>query len=407
MKTKVILAAAFFAVAMSAPAVRAIAWPDSDQQTKLEREQDMYDDATGEYDDHEWQNAAKAFAKVAGMRGPHADAALFWLAKSQNNMGMRSESLQTILRLRQEYPKSKWNDDAKALEMEVRQSAGQKIEPEHVTDEELKLIALNGLMQTDPERAIPILENLLKSNNSPKLKDKALFILSQSQSSAATDILARVARNGGDPDLQRRAVRYLGIMGAERNRKLLADIYASTNDIDLKKQVLKAYMVAGDSGRLLALAKGETNPDLREEAVSQLGVLGAREQLAELYTTETNFDVKKKIIRAMFIGGNAEKLYDIARNEPNEDLKLEAIKNLGLLGGERTGAMLLNLYNADTRPELRRTVINSLFIQGNAKALISLARKEQNSEVKKDIITKLGLMNSKEAADYLMEYLKD
>ncbi|HJT18158.1 MAG TPA: HEAT repeat domain-containing protein [Thermoanaerobaculia bacterium] len=407
MKTKMIFATALLAVAMCVPAVRASAWVDSDQQTKLEREQDMYDDATGEYDDHEWQNAAKIFAKVAAIRGPHADAALFWLAKSQNNMGMRSEALQTILRLRQDYPKSKWNDDAKALEMEVRQSAGQKIEPEHVTDEELKLIALNGLMQTDPERAIPILENLLKSNNSPKLKDKALFILSQSQSSAATDILARVARNGADPDLQRRAVRYLGIMGAERNRKLLADIYASTNDIDLKKQVLKAYMVAGDSARLLALAKGETNPDLREEAVSQLGVLGAREQLAELYTTETNFDVKKKIIRAMFIGGNAEKLYDIARNEPNEDLKLEAIKNLGLLGGEQTGQMLLTLYNSDTRPELRRTVINSLFIQGNAKALIGLARKERDPEVKKDIITKLGLMNSKEAADYLMEYLKD
>jgi HEAT repeat protein len=117
--------------------------------------------------------------------------------------------------------------------------------------------------------------------------------------------------------------------------------------------------------------------------------------------------VKKKIIQAMFIGGNAEKLYDIARNEPTETLKLTAIKNLGLLGGERAGEMLVTLYNSDTRPELRRTVINSLFIQGNAKALVALARREKDPELKKEIIQKLSLTGSKDAADYLMEYLKD
>ncbi|HLJ73193.1 MAG TPA: HEAT repeat domain-containing protein [Thermoanaerobaculia bacterium] len=409
MKAKMICAAALLTVALAAPAIRANASVDSDQdkQTRIEAEQDQYEGATDAYDDHNWRRAAAGFAIVANMKGAHADAALYWLAKTQNNMGQRAEALQTILRLHQDYPKSKWNDDAKALELEVRQSAGQKIEPEHVTDEELKLIALNGLMQSDPDRAIPILDKLLTSNNSSKLKDKALFILAQSQSADATNILSRVAQNGGDPDLQRRAVRYLGINGGDRNRKLLADIYASTADVDLKKSVLKSYMISGDSTRLLALAKAEQNPELRAEAVSQLGIMGARDALAELYTTETNIDVKRKIIRAMFIGGNDEKLYDIARTEPNGDLKLEAIKNLGLLGGERTGQMLLNLYNSDNRPEVRRTVINSLFIQGNAKALVDLARKERDPDVKKDIITKLGLMHSKEASDYLMEYLKD
>ena len=109
----------------------------------------------------------------------------------------------------------------------------------------------------------------------------------------------------------------------------------------------------------------------------------------------------------MFIGGNAEKLYDIARNEPNEDLKLSAIKNLGLLGGERTGQFLVSMYNTDSRQEVRRTVINALFIQGNAKALVDLARHEKDPQLKKSIIEKLSLTGSKEAADYLLEYLKD
>ena len=73
----------------------------------------------------------------------------------------------------------------------------------------------------------------------------------------------------------------------------------------------------------------------------------------------------------------------------------------------RTGELLVNIYQADQNADVRHAVINALFLQGNAKALVELARKERDPEVKKDIITKLGLMHSKEAADYLMEYLKD
>jgi len=226
MKTKMICAAVFLAVAMTTPAVRAnvSADPDPDSQTRIEREQDAYEEATDAYDDQDWRRAAAAFTRVASMKGAHADAALYWLAKSQSNMGLRAEALSTILKLHQDYPKSKWNDDAKAFELEVRQASHQPVAPEQINDEELKLIALNGLMQSDPERAIPILDKLLASKNSSKLKDKALFILAQSQSSQATEILTRVARNGTDADLQRRAVRYLGINGGDQ-LKSLVDFY--------------------------------------------------------------------------------------------------------------------------------------------------------------------------------------
>ncbi len=394
------------AICLAAPALRAM--DDQEHQAKqVEREQDAYEEANDAFDDHDWKAAAKLFQRVAKMHLSHADAALYWLAKSQSNMGLRSEALSTILELQKEFPKSKWSDDAKALELEVRQSAGQKIEVEHVDDEELRLMALNGLMQTDSDRAVPILDRILQSSKSAKLRDRALFILSQSSSPQAYDVLSRVAKNGADPALQRRAVRYIGMMGGERNRKLLADLYASSSDVEAKKSVLKAYMMAGDREHLLALAKHESNPDLRSEAVTQLGLIGGRAELAELYTSESSVEVRKKIIQAMFLGGNSEKLFDIARNEPNLELKLTAIRNLGLMGGGRTGEFLVTLYQSDSREEIRKSVINSLFLQNNAKALVDLARKESNPELKKSIISKLSLMHSKEAADYLMEYLKE
>ena len=391
-------------------AVNAAPAPEMDaaekQSAKMEKEQDLYDEGSDALDEHDWRRAAREFSKVAQMKMGHADAALYWLAYSENKMGQRAEALNTLLELQKNYPQSKWQSDGKQLEVEIRQSAGQQIEPEHVDDEDLKLMAINGLMQTDPERAVPILEHLLQSSNSTQIKDRALFVLSQSNSPRAYDVLARIAK-GGRPDLQSRAVRYLGIAGGERSRQLLADIYNSSNDVSVKKSVLKAYMISGDRARVLALAKGESNPELRAEAVMQLGVMGARNELSDLYSSESAVEVRKKIIQAMFIGGSADKLADIARSEPVLELKLTAIRNLGLLGGSRSGDQLLSLYRSDTRPEVRHAIINSFFIQNNGKVLVDLARSEKDREIKKEIVQKLSLMHSKEATDYLLEYLRE
>ena len=51
-------------------------------------------------------------------------------------------------------------------------------------------------------------------------------------------------------------------------------------------------------------------------------------------------------------------------------------------------------------------MINALFIQNNATALVTLARAEKSVEMKKEIVAKLSVMKSKEATDYLMELLK-
>ena len=421
MKSKLLFTLAAALVAL-APAVRAnwiqdltvtVSERDDDRrdrdrdraEEKANKEEELYDDATESLDDHEWRHAASLFRKVADMHMAHADAALYWLAYANGKMGARSEALSTLLQLQKSYPKSKWLEDGKTLEVEIRQSAGQQIEPDHVDDEDVKLMAISGLMNSDPERAIPILENILAGHQPVKLKERALFVLSQSSSQRALDIVVRTAKSG-PPDLRERAVRFLGIMGGDRNRAVLTDIYNSTNDISVKKSVLRSYMIAGDRTRLLALAKGESNAELRADAVLQLGVIGARNELTELYNTEPSIEVRKKILQAMFIGGNSAKLAEIARNEKVLELKVTAIRNLGLLGGGRSGDLLLTLYNTDTRPEVRKGVIEALFIQSNSRTLISLARAEKDPETKREIIQKLSLMRSKEATDYLLEFLK-
>ncbi|HEY3055654.1 MAG TPA: HEAT repeat domain-containing protein [Thermoanaerobaculia bacterium] len=377
------------------------------KEKSVEREGDLYDEGTDALDEKDFARAVRVFRRVARLQGEHADASLYWLSRAQNELGQRAEALATLVELRKAFPKSHWAEDGKALEVEIRQSSGQHVEPDQISDEDVKLMALNGLMGSDPEKALPILEKIISGNSSPRVRERAIFVLSQSHSPRAMDILGRVARDSSRPDLQEKAVRYLGIMGGHESRKVLADVYASTNDLKVKKNILKSYMIAGDRAHLLALAKGEPIVELRGDAVRQLGIIGARNELADLYNTESDVDIRKHIIQAMFIGGSVDKLADIARNEKVPELRATAIRNLGLLGNARTGDLLLSLYESDSSSEVRHAVINSLFLQQNAKALISLARKEKNPELKREIISKLALIRSDEVSNYLMEVLKD
>ena len=55
---------------------------------------------------------------------------------------------------------------------------------------------------------------------------------------------------------------------------------------------------------------------------------------------------------------------------------------------------------------MKEEVLNAFFLQGNAVALVAIARGEKDPELKKAAVSKLSLMHSKEATDYLMELLQ-
>jgi HEAT repeat protein len=117
-------------------------------------------------------------------------------------------------------------------------------------------------------------------------------------------------------------------------------------------------------------------------------------------------DVKKQIIRAMFVGGNSARLIELAKGEQNPELRLLAVRNLGVMDSKRTSDALVEIYNSDkNNADIRKAVINALFIQGNAEGLVALARKESDPAMKKEMVQKLSLMHSKAATDYLLEIL--
>ena len=289
------------------------------QRLRGEIDDRYYDSGTRALDASRWEDAAKQFSEAAQRKGSHADGSLYWKAYAENRMGQRDAALATLAALKKEYAASRWLNDAQALEVEIRQQSGKPVSPESESNEDLKMLALNGLLHSDPEQALPLIEKLLKSNNTPKLKDRALFVISQSGSPKAQQILLDVAKGGSNPDLQSKAIRYLAISGGK----------------------------------------------------------DAKQQLLSLYNPVSDPNVKRQIVRS-----------------------------LGLMPASQSGDSLVSIYNAEGDATIKRDVVSALFTQSNAKALVDIARKENNMVLKQEVVQRLSIMHSKEGTAYLVELLQ-
>ena len=364
-----------------------------------------YENGMRELDARQWDQAAASFNASLRRKAGNADAALYWKAYADFRRARFDDALEALSDLRADYPSSRWIKDADALELELKGKTGAPVSPMAESDDELRLIALNSLMQSDPNQAVPILRKLLAGNNSEKVKERAMFVLTQSSSPEARKILSDMARNSSSPDLQMKAIRYMGMTGSAESRKELGSIYQSSSDVRLKRAILQSFMQSGSRDFLLNAAKTEQNPELRRDAIRQLALSGGQDELWQLYQSSSAED-KKSILQSMFLGGNSARLIEVARNEKDPALRVSAIKSLGLMGGNGRGDVLVSIYQSDQNREVRDAVLNSLFLQQNGKALVELARSEKDPQMKRKIIEKMSLVHSKEVTDYMMELLK-
>lgn len=357
-------------------------------------------------ENNQWDQAIAAFSDAVAKNSSSSDAALYWKAYAQSHSGRKQEALATVAELRRRFASSRWLEDARILEVEINAQAGVPVNPSSEQNDDIKLMALNSLMTSEPRQALPILERILKSSNSPRLKERALFVLTQNPTPEARKILVDTARGNTNPDLQRAAIRYIGMLGSEDARSELASLYQSTSDHAVKKEVLQGLMISGSRAQLLKLAQSEKDPDLQHQAIRQLAIAGGQEELWQLYKTNIPSEQKQEILKAMFVGGNSDRLVEVVRSERDPALRAAAIKSLGLMGSHGQSDVLVSVYRSDQSHEIRDAVLNALFIQQNGSALVSLARAESDPEWKKRIISKLALVHTKEATDYMMEILK-
>jgi hypothetical protein len=262
---------------------------------------DAYTVGTHAMDEHRWPDAVSAFDKVINEKGKRVDSALYWKAYSLKKLGKTQLAVATCDQLHAQFADSRWNKDCVVLSVDstvdsyamadqMKLSVNEvhptvKIAPFNVymdggdsgvargSDEDLKMLALNSLLNRDPTTALPLLRGILSGNQPPNVKKHALFVLAQSKSPEAESILHDAALGKLDPQLQGEAIRAMAVFQGKRANDTLAEVYSTTTDTKIKKSIISAMFITQDAARMVEMAKSEKDLELKRTIVSQLALM--------------------------------------------------------------------------------------------------------------------------------------
>jgi hypothetical protein len=349
----------------------------------------------------DWSAALQRFVeleKLLRKNEPRSvDAALYWEAYSLEQAKRTAEAKGVIERLRREFPESRWSREADALlaqmQPAMRLDSG-------LADDDLADVALQGLLNAPPERALPILKKVLASERPIKTKRRALFVLSQLGTDESMNVVLDIAKNAREPELRHEAIRMLGISGRKTAIERLADLYASSKNADEKASVIQAWLIAGRKDLVLKTARDEADPALRRKAIETLGAMEASDELRQLFDATQDADNRRAIIHSLGVAGNVSALTSIAGNitlPQNE--RVEAMRALGIAGDHGGRAALVDLYAKEDATALRNAILQGLLITGDSDAVIKLYRKARNTDEKKALLRVLTTMGGDKAID--------
>jgi hypothetical protein len=191
---------------------------------------------------------------------------------------------------------------------------------------ELKLVALQALLNVDSEKAFPILVKILQDEGNPKLRRNAIFVLSRSNHPEVGPLMAKLATEDPDQEVQQQAIFWLGMRKDTESLDLLFKIFNDTDDPKIKQIALFSLSQNKSDAakdKLISIARSEKDPKTWEQAIFILGQKRDEETvdlLISLYEQESDMDIKEKLIFG---------LIGIARKEKNPDLQKAIIFFLG------------------------------------------------------------------------------
>lgn len=304
-------------LALEAPAAPAAPPAQPGSTTPAERDP-VYADGMKAMDEGRWADAVTAFGKVVATHGDRAEAALYWKAYSLEKLGRKDDARAACDQLRTSKPSSNWNRECVMLRLQngpelgklkiltgnpgvvtvdgdeidrtitrawerandamadsqyiFTYNDGHQTGP-HDPNDDLKLIALNSLMQQEPAKAVPALRTFIFSNKPIELRRHALFMLTRSKAPEAQALLTEVANNKSDPSLQRVAVQTLAVGRGKQASPELLSIYRNSTDKGVKRAVISGLFTAHDAQDLVELARNEKDIDTKREIVSQLALM--------------------------------------------------------------------------------------------------------------------------------------
>jgi TolA-binding protein len=288
-------------------------------------------------------------------------------------------------------------------------------------DDDIRIAALNAVLQMDPDRAVPLLKTVLarRDDGSACLRRKAVFLLSQKRTSETSGLLLNAVRSDPDQEVREQAVFWLSqVPGDETVAALDSILRDSRTPPDIQDKAIFALSQHNSSRSASILRtyaeRRDAPAEMREKAIFWLGQRRSPENaqfLKDLYAKMDNDDLKEKIIFSLSQMGGADNyrwLMDIALN-PKEDIEIrkKALFRAGQ-GHNVDVADLVRLYDSMNDREMKEQLI-FVYSQRREDAaldkLFQIGKNDPDRELRKKAIFWVGQSRSPRAAQYLQDLI--
>lgn len=287
-------------------------------------------------------------------------------------------------------------------------------------DDDIKIAAVNALIQMDAEKARPILQRILarRDAGSACLRQKAVFLIAQEGGEGTEDILLETTRNDPDPEVREQAVFWLSQVGTDKAVTALDSILRRSTDRQLQEKALFA-LSQHESPRARAALRGyaersDVPDELRAKAIFWIGQSDDPESgafLRSLFGRIKSTELRKKLLFSVSQQDTKESrswLLTVARDatQPME------IRKQALFSAGQTGvpvAELGALYDGLSDRELKQQLLFVLSQKDDPAAvdrLLAVARKDPDPELRKKALFWLGQSDDPRAAKALQDIIE-
>jgi hypothetical protein len=197
-------------------------------------------------------------------------------------------------------------------------------------DTDLRIEALNGLLEGHSDRVIPLLREIAFDANNPDEARRAVLVLARSHRPEARTTVVEVARRGPEP-VRLAAIREMGRFEGATVTAELMQVYTMSTTPSIKRQIVSSLGDRSDNVSLLTIAKTESDPAVRNRAIVTLGRLpDARPQLRTLYVLAAP-ESRMAVLSALLTSKDEDELIRIAKSEKEPLLRQRARTQLRLL----------------------------------------------------------------------------
>jgi HEAT repeat protein len=393
----------------------------------------------------QYQRAAGAFERLADRypRSAYAGDALYWAAFARYRMGGTSNLKAARRQLSQQadrYPRSSTRKDGEVLAARIdgelarlgnadaAESVYVRVAPPAAPaapaaqgvcggeDNDVRLAALNALLQMDSERALPILKQVLQRRDacSVELRRKAVFLVSQKSGEEVTDILLGTARNDPDREVRTQAVFWLSQVHSDRAVAALDSVLMGSSDQEVQEKAIFA-LSQHESPRAAEILRRfvdrpDVSEDLKEKAIFWIGQQDTPENLQYLenvYPRLSNDDLKEKLIFSISQMKDDESSHWLMALALNANEKLELRKKALFWAGQQHEVSigdLTKLYDTMNDRDLKEQLIFVYSQRNEPQAvdeLMAIAQTEKDPELRRKAIFWLGQSKDPRVADFL------